>query len=191
MRKTALREVKLLRALRHAHIVTLLDVFRQGGKLYLCFEFLEKTGGLAGWLAGCVCVCVCVCVPARARAWCVCAWNGGPGWVCVCWAEAVILLFWFGSAGSGWGPAPGPGAMRCSARQRRRLPLGRDATPCPAPARSLAAGSCRSPAHQECVPQAVPRRMRTACLTVYCLPAYCLPRARSAGGPGASPRGAA
>lgn len=25
--------------------MTLLDVFRQGGKLYLCFEYLEKTGG--------------------------------------------------------------------------------------------------------------------------------------------------
>ena len=45
VRKTALREVKLLRALSHPNIVTLLDVFRQGGKLYLCFEYLEKTGG--------------------------------------------------------------------------------------------------------------------------------------------------
>ncbi|PRW60927.1 CMGC CDKL kinase [Chlorella sorokiniana] len=43
VRKTALREVKLLRELSHEHIVTLLDVFRQGGKLYLCFEYLEKT----------------------------------------------------------------------------------------------------------------------------------------------------
>ena len=51
VRKTALREVKLLRELRHQNIVTLLDVFRQGGKLYLCFEYLEKTGGvgLVGW----------------------------------------------------------------------------------------------------------------------------------------------
>lgn len=100
VRKTALREVELLRELSHEHIVTwvllccvvgrvvhmlgqrhrcelvpastymppgslganpdthtcprhsLLDVFRQGGKLYLCFEFLEKTGGwvhLGGW----------------------------------------------------------------------------------------------------------------------------------------------
>ena len=45
VRKTALREVKLLRELRHPNVVTLLDVFRQGGKLYLCFEYLEKTGG--------------------------------------------------------------------------------------------------------------------------------------------------
>ena len=45
VRKTALREVKLLRGLSHPNIVTLLDVFRQGGKLYLCFEYLEKTGG--------------------------------------------------------------------------------------------------------------------------------------------------
>ena len=49
--KRALREVKLLRGLSHPNIVTLLDVFRQGGKLYLCFEYLEKTGGvgLVGW----------------------------------------------------------------------------------------------------------------------------------------------
>ncbi len=45
VRKTALREVTLLQRLRHQNIVTLLDVFRQGGKLYLCFEYLEKTGG--------------------------------------------------------------------------------------------------------------------------------------------------
>ena len=44
VRKTALREVTLLQRLRHQNIVTLLDVFRQGGKLYLCFEYLEKTG---------------------------------------------------------------------------------------------------------------------------------------------------
>ncbi|KAL4420927.1 hypothetical protein ABPG77_001410 [Micractinium sp. CCAP 211/92] len=43
VRKTALREVTLLQRLRHQNIVTLLDVFRQGGKLYLCFEYLEKT----------------------------------------------------------------------------------------------------------------------------------------------------
>lgn len=51
VRKTALREVTLLQRLRHQNIVTLLDVFRQGGKLYLCFEFLEKTGeaGSEGW----------------------------------------------------------------------------------------------------------------------------------------------
>lgn len=82
VRKTALREVKLLRVrqescmvawlllpapacarpphlsnavptarppasqeLAHTNIVTLLDVFRQSGRLYLVFEFLEKTGG--------------------------------------------------------------------------------------------------------------------------------------------------
>ena len=50
VRKTALREVKLLRGLSHPNIVTLLDVFRQGGKLYLCFEYLEKTGGC--WRGG-------------------------------------------------------------------------------------------------------------------------------------------
>ena len=43
VRKTALREVQLLQALRHAHIVALLDVFRRGGRLYLVFEFVERT----------------------------------------------------------------------------------------------------------------------------------------------------
>jgi len=43
VRKTALREVQLLQALRHAHIVSLLDVFRRGGRLYLVFEFVERT----------------------------------------------------------------------------------------------------------------------------------------------------
>lgn len=52
VRKTVLREVTLLQRLRHQNIVTLLDVFRQGGKLYLCFEYLEKTGAGAGRHAG-------------------------------------------------------------------------------------------------------------------------------------------
>ncbi|KAI3432767.1 hypothetical protein D9Q98_004307 [Chlorella vulgaris] len=43
VRKTALREVEMLRGLHHPHIVSLLDVFRQGGRLFLCFEYLEKT----------------------------------------------------------------------------------------------------------------------------------------------------
>ena len=43
VRKTALREVQLLQALRHAHIVALLDVFRRQGRLYLVFEFVERT----------------------------------------------------------------------------------------------------------------------------------------------------
>lgn len=48
VRKTAVREVKVLRALRHDNIVSLLDVFRQGGKLYLVFEYVERTGGIEG-----------------------------------------------------------------------------------------------------------------------------------------------
>lgn len=50
-RKTAVREVQMLRLLRHDHIVALLDVFRQGGRLYLCFEYLEATG--ARWCRSC------------------------------------------------------------------------------------------------------------------------------------------
>ncbi|TYZ57498.1 hypothetical protein PybrP1_004341 [[Pythium] brassicae (nom. inval.)] len=43
VKKTALREIKVLKALRHANIVSLLEVFRVKGKLYLVFEFVEKT----------------------------------------------------------------------------------------------------------------------------------------------------
>lgn len=49
VRKTAVREVKVLRSLRHENIVQLLDVFRQNGKLFLVFEFVDRTGAaLAG-----------------------------------------------------------------------------------------------------------------------------------------------
>ncbi len=44
----ARRHPRLCLQLSHEHIVTLLDVFRQGGKLYLCFEYLEKTGAGSG-----------------------------------------------------------------------------------------------------------------------------------------------
>jgi cyclin-dependent kinase-like len=44
VRKTAVREVKVLRSVRHDNIVSLLDVFRQNGKLYLVFEYVERTG---------------------------------------------------------------------------------------------------------------------------------------------------
>ena len=43
VRKTALREVRILKQLRHDHIVGLLDVFRRKRKLYLVFEFVEST----------------------------------------------------------------------------------------------------------------------------------------------------
>ena len=42
MRKTTLREVKLLRMLRHPNIVSLKEAFRRKGKLYLVFEFVSK-----------------------------------------------------------------------------------------------------------------------------------------------------
>ena len=44
VRKTALREVRILRSLRHDNVVSLLDVFRQASRLYLVFEFCERTG---------------------------------------------------------------------------------------------------------------------------------------------------
>ena len=45
VKKTALREVRLLKQLRHANIVSLLEVFRRPSdlKLFLVFEFVEKT----------------------------------------------------------------------------------------------------------------------------------------------------
>ncbi|KAL0026283.1 hypothetical protein WJX77_008174 [Trebouxia sp. C0004] len=42
VRKTTLREVKMLRSLRHDNIVTLLEAFRRKQKLYLVFEYIEK-----------------------------------------------------------------------------------------------------------------------------------------------------
>lgn len=41
-RKTSLREVRVLKQLRHDNVVTLLDVFRRKGKLHLVFEFIEE-----------------------------------------------------------------------------------------------------------------------------------------------------
>lgn len=42
MRKTTLREVKVLRMLRHPNIVRLIEAFRRKGKLYLVFEYVDK-----------------------------------------------------------------------------------------------------------------------------------------------------
>eukprot|EP00754_Rhynchopus_humris_P046625 Rhum_TRINITY_DN6178_c1_g1::Rhum_TRINITY_DN6178_c1_g1_i1::g.19296::m.19296/K08824/CDKL; cyclin-dependent kinase-like len=43
VRKTSLREVKMLRTLRdHAGIVTLLEAFRRKGRLYLVFEYVGR-----------------------------------------------------------------------------------------------------------------------------------------------------
>lgn len=43
MRKTTLREVKILRMLKHDNIVTLREAFRRKGRLYLVFEYVERT----------------------------------------------------------------------------------------------------------------------------------------------------
>eukprot|EP01038_Epipyxis_sp_PR26KG_P004950 gene4950-6923_t len=42
LRKTTLREVKILRMLRHTNIVSLKEAFRRKMKLYLVFEYVEK-----------------------------------------------------------------------------------------------------------------------------------------------------
>lgn len=42
LRKTTLREVKILRLLRHSNIVSLTEAFRRKGKLYLVFEYVAK-----------------------------------------------------------------------------------------------------------------------------------------------------
>lgn len=43
VRKTALREVRVLKALRHENVVSLIEVFRRKRKLYLVFEYVEST----------------------------------------------------------------------------------------------------------------------------------------------------
>lgn len=43
VRKTTLREVKILRMLKHDNVVQLREAFRRKGKLYLVFEFVEKS----------------------------------------------------------------------------------------------------------------------------------------------------
>lgn len=42
LRKTTLREVKILRMLRHNNIVSLKEAFKRKTKLYLVFEYVEK-----------------------------------------------------------------------------------------------------------------------------------------------------
>jgi len=42
LKKTTLREVKILRMLRHRNIVSLIEAFRRKGKLFLVFEYVEK-----------------------------------------------------------------------------------------------------------------------------------------------------
>ncbi|KAJ1630584.1 kinase-like domain-containing protein [Pavlovales sp. CCMP2436] len=43
VRKTALREVRILKQLKHDNIVNLIEVFRRKGKLHLVFEYVERT----------------------------------------------------------------------------------------------------------------------------------------------------
>eukprot|EP00760_Papus_ankaliazontas_P029302 PhM_4_TR4195/c0_g1_i1/m.82627/K08824/CDKL; cyclin-dependent kinase-like len=43
VRKTSLREIRMLKNLRHFNIVNLLEVFRRKQKLYLVFEFIDRT----------------------------------------------------------------------------------------------------------------------------------------------------
>ena len=43
VRKTALREVRILKQLRHDNIVSLIEVFRRKKRLYLVFEYVEST----------------------------------------------------------------------------------------------------------------------------------------------------
>ncbi|CDW87509.1 protein kinase domain containing protein [Stylonychia lemnae] len=43
VKKTTMREVKMLRLLKHDNIVLLREAFKRKGKLYLVFEFVEKT----------------------------------------------------------------------------------------------------------------------------------------------------
>ncbi|RLN73724.1 hypothetical protein BBJ28_00023262 [Nothophytophthora sp. Chile5] len=42
VRKTTLREVKMLRFLKHGNVVTLKEAFRRKGRLYLVFEYVEN-----------------------------------------------------------------------------------------------------------------------------------------------------
>ena len=41
VRKTTIREVKILRMLKHENVVHLREAFRRQGKLYLVFEYME------------------------------------------------------------------------------------------------------------------------------------------------------
>ena len=43
VRKTMMREIRILREQRHNNIVNLIEHFREKGKLYLVFDFIPKT----------------------------------------------------------------------------------------------------------------------------------------------------
>lgn len=42
VQKTTLRELRMLKSLKHENIVELKEAFRRRGKLYLVFEYVEK-----------------------------------------------------------------------------------------------------------------------------------------------------
>ena len=42
IRKTTIREVRILRMLQHDNIVSMYEAFRRKGKLYLVFEYVDK-----------------------------------------------------------------------------------------------------------------------------------------------------
>ena len=42
VKKTIIREVKILRMLKHENIVQLKEAFRRKGKLYLVFEYVDQ-----------------------------------------------------------------------------------------------------------------------------------------------------
>jgi cyclin-dependent kinase-like len=43
VRKTMMREIRVLKEYRHINIVNLIDVFRENGKLFLIFDYVERT----------------------------------------------------------------------------------------------------------------------------------------------------
>jgi cyclin-dependent kinase-like len=43
VRKTALREIRILKELKHDHVVNLYEVFRDQGKILLVFEYVDRT----------------------------------------------------------------------------------------------------------------------------------------------------
>lgn len=43
VRKTALREIRILKELKHDHVVNLIEVFRDQGKIMLVFEYVDHT----------------------------------------------------------------------------------------------------------------------------------------------------
>ena len=43
VRKTMMREIRILREYKHINIVNLRDVFREKGKLFLIFDYVQQT----------------------------------------------------------------------------------------------------------------------------------------------------